>query len=128
MKITKRQLRRIIKEEYSKIVRKVPIIESKGDQYLRTMDMGLGYEDAMSLNDSPQVEAAARAIIAYRMGMEDIASAPDRVISDMFASSQMDDVHDLVMQATGGEGYDGRDVDSIRGFMIGLLDAYDLNY
>ena len=54
MKISKRQLKGIIKEEYSRLKRRGLIKESPGmrdsygnpDEYISNMEMGIGYSDA----------------------------------------------------------------------------------
>ena len=137
MKITKRQLKRIIREEYSKLKRRGLIKESPGmrdpgtgvrspygnpDEYIENMEMGIGYSDAenMEITDMDKLFDAVADIQKKRFNYEDLAMAPDDVIQRLIDDSEP--IFELAMEATYGEGYDQYPLsDRWRGFLIALL-------
>jgi len=123
MRLSKRQMKRIIREEYSRLKRRGLIKESgSADDYIANMDMGLGFDDAMELAPSPSVLSQAIADVKRFGGYEDIAMAPEEAIQGLIDRS--DAIYDLAMEATSGEGYDQSPLsDEWRGFIIGILAA-----
>jgi len=130
MKITKRQLKRIIREEYSRLKRRGLIKESFGmmdsygnpDEYITNMEMGIGYSDAeeMQIDDLDKIFDAVADIQRKNFNYEDLAMAPDEVIQRLIMESEP--IFELAMEATYGEGYDQSPLsDRWRGFLIALL-------
>ena len=123
MKLTKRQLRQVIREVYSKIQQQKLVIESQNpNDYIENMAMGLGYDDAMESTPNSSMFSQALAD-AKRFGeYEDILMAPDSAIKGLIDRS--DAIFELAMEATSGEGYDQNPLaDEWRGFIIGILAA-----
>ena len=140
MRLSKRQLKRIIREEYTFLKRKGLIRESRresqqnfhrgemdfaGDNpndYIENMAMEGGYQDAME--SSPGSANLSRAIADVRNfgNYEDLLMAPEDAIQGLI--DQSDAVFELAMEATAGEGYDQMPLsDEWRGFLIGILAA-----
>ena len=130
MKITKRKLKRIIREEYSRLKRRGFIKESFGmmdsygnpDEYITNMEMGIGYSDAeeMQIDDMDKIFDAVADIQRKNFNYEDLAMAPDEVIQRLIMESEP--IFELAMEATYGEGYDQSPLsDRWRGFLIALL-------
>ena len=123
MKLSKRQLKRIIREEYSRLKRRGLIKESgSADDYIENMEMGLGFDDAMESAPSSSMLSQAIADVKRFGGYEDIAMAPEEAIQGLIDRS--DAIYELAMEATSGEGYDQSPLaDEWRGFIIGILAA-----
>ena len=130
MKISKSQLKRIIREEYSRLKRRGLIKESPGmmdpygnpDKYITNIELGIGYSDAeeMSLDDMDKLFDAVADIQRKKFNYEDLAMAPDEVIQRLIMESEP--IFELAMEATYGEGYDQSPLsDRWRGFLIALL-------
>lgn len=125
MKITRRQLKRIIREEYSRLVE---AFDADGNSqnphdYIENMQLGLGFSDAEELVADPAILAQAVADIRRQnYNYEDLVMAPDSAIQSLIDDS--DAIYDLAMQATSGDSYDQYPLsDEWRGFLIGLLAA-----
>ena len=126
MKITKRQLKRIIREEYSRLVNEAfdPMGNSENpNDYIENMQMGLGFSDAEEMEFRPNVLRQAVADIRRQnYNYEDLVMAPESAIQNLI--DQSDAIYELAMEATEGEGYDQYPLsDEWRGFLIALLAA-----
>jgi len=126
VKISKRQLKRIIREEYSRLVREE--FDGAGnpqnpDDYIENMQMGLGFSDAEQMVADPgMLSRAAADIRRQNYNYEDLAMAPESAIQSLI--NQSDAIFELAMEATDGDGYDQFPLsDEWRGFLIALLAA-----
>ena len=126
MRLTKRQLRKIIKEEYSRLIKEE--FDAMGNSadpndYIENMQMGLGFSDAEEMQFRPNLLRQAVADIRRQnYNYEDLVMAPDSAIQSLI--DQSDAIYDLAMEATEGEGYDQYPLsDEWRGFLIALLSA-----